>query len=75
MAFDTGPGNVFLDWCMNEITSGEKQYDEDGKFASRGTISEILLDEMLSLPYFELRPPKSTGRELFNSQVSCLLHY
>lgn len=41
-------------------------YDRDGKFAQSGSISEALLEEFLREPYFAARPPKSTGRELFN---------
>lgn len=31
MAFDTGPGNVFLNMIATEATQGRMSYDEDGK--------------------------------------------
>lgn len=64
IGFDTGPGNTLLDgWTRSHL---EKPFDEDGNWARSGTVSETLLDEMLSDPYFDLPPPKSTGFEYFN---------
>ncbi|MDD6546417.1 MAG: anhydro-N-acetylmuramic acid kinase [Pseudomonadota bacterium] len=63
--WDTGPGNTMLDlWYRKSGNAGA--YDRDGKFAQSGSISEALLEEFLREPYFAARPPKSTGRELFN---------
>ena len=62
--FDTGPGNVLMDYWIN-ITR-QLIYDADGAWASSGSIDSRLLDLMLDEPYFQLPPPKSTGRELFN---------
>ena len=63
--WDTGPGNTMLDLWYRK-SGNEGNYDRGGKFASRGTICNALLDEFLREPYFAARPPKSTGRELFN---------
>ncbi len=61
--FDTGPGNALLDlWC--EAHTGQA-YDTGGAWAASGTVSAPLLESMLSEPYFEAPPPKSTGREAF----------
>ncbi len=68
IAFDTGPGNVLIDEAMRIISKDEKQFDENGDFAKRGKISENLLQKWLAQPYFQLSPPKSTGRELFGPQ-------
>ena len=63
--FDTGPGNRLLDaWIAKH--RGEN-YDEDGRWASTGRCDAALLEELLDEPYFSIRPPKSTGRELFNT--------
>lgn len=62
--FDTGPGNVLMDYWI-----GEKQghpFDKDGIWADSGTVNKALLAELLDEPYFKLPAPKSTGRELFN---------
>jgi anhydro-N-acetylmuramic acid kinase len=63
--FDTGPGNVLMDGWINSQTGAA--YDEDGQWADGGNIIESLLAQMLSDPYFQQPPPKSTGREYFNS--------
>ncbi len=43
-----------------------KPYDEGGRFAARGRTDTALLAALLAEPYFDLPPPKSTGRDLFN---------
>jgi anhydro-N-acetylmuramic acid kinase len=64
IGFDAGPANVMLDaWC--EEHTGEP-YDKDGQWASQGRVHPGLLNAMLAHPYFQLPPPKSTGRDLFN---------
>lgn len=62
--FDTGPGNTLLDmWTEKQL---KKSYDEHGSFAAQGVIQKKLLEQLLADPYFQLNPPKSTGREYFN---------
>ena len=41
-------------------------FDEDGQWAREGQVNSTLLDELLSLSYFQQTIPKSTGREQFN---------
>lgn len=62
--FDTGPANTLLDQWHEKHRNG--RYDPDGIWAASGVINHPLLEQMLSEPYFGLRAPKSTGRELFN---------
>jgi anhydro-N-acetylmuramic acid kinase len=63
--FDCGPGNMLLDlWCQRHC--GER-FDRGGGWASGGTVIEPLLRRWLAEPFFDQAPPKSTGRELFNS--------
>lgn len=69
LAFDTGPGNVFIDWAAEMATGGQQQFDQDGALAAAGKPSKALLDHYLSLPYFQQLPPKSTGRELFDKRL------
>ncbi len=65
IGFDTGPANVLLDiWCLGHQGSA---YDADGAWAATGTIHDGLLDALLDEAYFDLPPPKSTGREVFNA--------
>ncbi|MBU2037655.1 MAG: anhydro-N-acetylmuramic acid kinase [Gammaproteobacteria bacterium] len=63
MGFDTGPGNALLDeWCQQYFGCPR---DDRGQLAANGNIINYLLEDWLSQPYFQLPPPKSTGRELF----------
>jgi anhydro-N-acetylmuramic acid kinase len=65
LAFDTGPGNMVLDEMVALLTGGRERRDQEGARAARGTVSRPLLDELLADPFFELVPPRSTGREHF----------
>ena len=67
LAFDTGPGNMLLDDAVRGVSAGAETFDRDGQRAERGHVHEGLLSDWLRQePYFALRPPKTTGRELFN---------
>ena len=62
--FDTGPGNVLLDaWAQLQIN---QPWDNKGHWGAAGEIIPQLLTLMLTDDYFQLPPPKSTGRERFN---------
>lgn len=65
LAFDTGPGNALLDAAIVAFSEGAETFDRDGVRASRGRVEPNLLERWLEHPYFALKPPKSTGRELF----------
>jgi anhydro-N-acetylmuramic acid kinase len=69
IAFDTGPGNVFIDMAAGKVSSlvssdGFHSYDKDGSLAAAGTVCTSLLEEMLKHPYLTAPPPKTTGREV-----------
>jgi len=64
-AADTGPGNMCVDAAVNEITDGRERYDKSGQRAAQGTPYRPLIDEWLQHPFFQLTPPKTTGREMF----------
>jgi len=68
MAFDTGPGNMLIDEAVRRATNGAWNYDRDGILAAQGNVKESLLADWLAEPYFQQRPPRSTGRELFGTQ-------
>jgi anhydro-N-acetylmuramic acid kinase len=63
--FDTGPGNMIIDGLVRHFTRGQKAYDVGGRWAAKGRVIQVLLDEMLRLPFFAEQPPKSAGREQF----------
>lgn len=64
IAFDTGPGNMLIDLMMNDLFG--KAYDEDGNIAAKGIIIPELYNKLMNIEYLNKKPPKSTGRELFN---------
>jgi anhydro-N-acetylmuramic acid kinase len=64
-AWDTGPGNSLLDLAVEHLSAGAKTYDENGNWAASGTPCYPLVEQWLNQDYFQLPPPKSTGRELF----------
>ena len=67
IAFDTGPGNMVIDELVRRFTGGRRQFDRGGRLAARGSVHECLLGELLALPYFRRRPPKTAGREQFGT--------
>ena len=56
---------MIIDGLMSRFTGGKKKMDEGGCIAAGGSIDASLLKELCSHGYFDERPPKSTGRELF----------
>lgn len=64
IGFDCGPGNLLLDaWTRRHF---DLPFDRDGRIAASATPDPDLLALLLAEPYFDLEPPKSTGRELFS---------
>jgi len=67
LAFDTGPGNALLNDWVKTHTGAE--YDEDGKLARQGRVDEVVLDKLLSHPYFTKAPPKSLDRDAWDISI------
>lgn len=67
LAFDTGPGNVWLDHAAVRATGGAQSCDLDGRIAATGAPLPERLEALLADPFFARRPPRSTGREHFSS--------
>lgn len=65
IAFDTGPGNMIIDRIVELITDNVSHFDEGGKLAAKGKVSDRLLAPLLAHPYLSTPPPKTTGREAF----------
>ena len=66
-AFDTGPGNMMIDNVIARITNGRLRYDDGGRMAASGHVSEALLSELMKDPYLSVKPPKTTGREYYGN--------
>jgi anhydro-N-acetylmuramic acid kinase len=54
-----------MDIVVHHWTGGAETFDRDGRRAATGRVDQRLVAELLRHPYFELAPPKSTGREAF----------
>jgi anhydro-N-acetylmuramic acid kinase len=65
-AFDTGPGMAVIDAVTTRLMP-ELSSDVDGCAAAAGRPIEPVVDELLAHPSFAAEPPKSTGRELFDT--------
>jgi anhydro-N-acetylmuramic acid kinase len=66
-AFDTGPGAGVIDRVTRALRP-DLPYDIDGKLAAAGKPNLRLVEKLLSAPYFQAYPPKSTGPELFDAR-------
>ena len=64
--FDTGCGNIMLDYCCKKFF--DKKYDMDGEIALSGKVCESWLASLLEDEYYYIAPPKTTGREYFSER-------
>ncbi len=65
LAFDSGPANMVIDACMEQLTG--KRFDCGGSLAGRGKVLDPVLKDLLAHPYLAAPPPKSCGREQFGA--------
>ena len=61
LAFDTGPGNVIIDYFMNKYY--DKPFDDKGKTAKKGMVIIPIIGKLMEEEFIKRKPPKSTGRE------------
>jgi anhydro-N-acetylmuramic acid kinase len=66
-AYDIGPAGALMDPAASWASGGADRFDSGGALAARGTVCEPLLARLKAEPYYQLPPPRSTGRELFNA--------
>ncbi len=65
-ALDTGPANMILDFLAKRYLN--VAFDAGGEMAMSGSPDATLLGELLDHPFFDRKPPRSTGRELFSAK-------
>jgi anhydro-N-acetylmuramic acid kinase len=68
IAFDTGPGNMVIDWLTQKLFN--KPFDRNGAFAAVGQVLTPVLREALSNSYFRVKPPRTAGREQFGQEYA-----
>jgi len=64
--FDTGPGNSLMDTAVSMLTGGKENFDRNGRWARGGKIDYARVLQLLKLPFFKLKPPKSLDRDEFS---------
>lgn len=66
IAFDTGPGNCLIDIVVRNFLN--RDFDEGGALSREGRVNDKLIERMLEheRKYINRRPPKTTGREVYN---------
>jgi anhydro-N-acetylmuramic acid kinase len=65
LGWDCGPANSLIDLGMRHFTNGAQPFDQGGAMAAQGRADEGWIQRWLQEEYFQLAPPKSTGRECF----------
>lgn len=63
VAFDTGPANALIDDLVGRRRNWG--FDRDGDLAATGKCDLAIVEEVLSRPYFDRKPPKSLDRNEF----------
>jgi len=67
-AYDLGPAGALMDPAATWASGGTLGHDADGAIAKRGHLCAQLLEELKEDGYYQLTPPRSTGREHFNAR-------
>jgi anhydro-N-acetylmuramic acid kinase len=67
IGYDVGPAGALMDPAAALASGGTLAFDDGGKLAAVGTVSPELLARLRADRYYQLRPPRSTGREHFNA--------
>ena len=65
LGWDCGPANSLVDLAMHQFSKGKLAFDRDGAMAASGRAHAATIERWLKEPFFQLPPPKSTGREQF----------
>jgi anhydro-N-acetylmuramic acid kinase len=65
---------MIIDGIVSLATEDKEKFDLDGKIAGKGRVDRELLNNMLRHPFFSIRPPKSTGREMFGKDYREVLY-
>lgn len=68
MAFDTGPGNVMMDYAAQKMFN--KTHDSNGDIAASGKVVEEMLEELMGHDFFSRKPPRSAWRLDFGADYA-----
>lgn len=70
LAYDIGPCNMLLNHLANKAGH---EYDAEGGLGRKGAVIPEMLRALEQLPYYQLPPPKSIGREWFAGNIMPIL--
>lgn len=70
IAYDICIANQALNWLAQQKGL---PYDKDGMIAKKGTLNEALLETLNHHDFFQQQPPKSLGREFFETYQKPLI--
>jgi anhydro-N-acetylmuramic acid kinase len=70
LAFDTGPGSALIDDFISRRRG--INYDQDGLIARSGKINSEIAEHILSISYFDQKPPKSLDRNHFHNVMEAI---
>lgn len=70
IAFDISPVNTVLNFYAGKLGYA---YDDRGKLAGKGIVSEDLLNELNALPFYKAKHPKSLGFEFVKETIFPLI--
>jgi anhydro-N-acetylmuramic acid kinase len=68
IAFDTGPGNMVIDWLAQKLF--DQSFDRNGALAAEGAVIAPVLAEAVRNPYYRITPPRTAGREQFGREYA-----
>ena len=68
LGWDCVPANSLIDLAIEQFSDGQQLFDRDGAMAAAGRCDNDVIQRWLQEPYFQLSPPKSTGRECFGQE-------
>ena len=68
LGWDCGPANSLIDLGIHHFTDGAQNFDQGGAMAAQGHADEPRIQRWLQEEYFQIAPPKSTGRECFGQE-------
>jgi len=68
IAFDNGPGNMVIDALAQQLFG--KKFDRNGAYAAEGDVLKSVLASALRNPYFQIKPPRTAGREQFGREYA-----
>ncbi len=74
LAFDTGPGNVWIDWMVKYKSKSTFNHDENGRWALKGKIHKDLVNQIIKDPFIKRRPPKSAHNPDFIHHIKRFKH-